>query len=1108
MANSLESRFVPAGFFALRTPLLPFDDLLGWSAGLSAPWALDNGASLDAAIATDKLLLRERLSDIISRPEVREALFVASPDLDERLPVWQQTPDSDASEKMERALVRYFTRMAGRPTPFGLFAGCSVGSVGAATALTLAGLSNYGRHTRLDMDYVVALAQSLARDATVQGELAVHPNSSLYVTPGRICYAEVRRNGKGWTHHNVALARSDYLDATLARAAAGSLPDALARGLIETDPDATREEADEFIDELIQQQVLVPELVPPLTGPEPVPGIALRLHRHSGGIAAERLGQMHAALASLDAQGIGAAPDRYREIAGALKELPVKIEPGRLFQVDMVKPVVGATLGSEVVEEVLRGVTILQRLARPPRDTAIKRFCERFTTRYEAREVPLVEALDHEVGIGFDVADRAELESSSLLEGLTFPQAEEESTRWGKREVALLRKLSRALTLGLREIELEPADIAEMSHPEPLPLPNAFAAIGAVAAASPTALAQGDFRVLLGGASGPSGARLLGRFCHADPVLEESVRSHLRAEEALDPDAVFAEIVHLPESRLGNILARPVLREYEIPYLGRSGVDLERQIPITDLRVSVVGNEVVLRSARLDRRIIPRLTSAHNFEACQGTYKFLCALQGQGTAIALGWDWGPLRDAPHLPRVVAGRMVFSRASWRLCHSELQALGRSRGAARFCAMQELRAARRLPRWVLLADGDNELPVDLDNVLCVETLIELIKAREQATLSELLPAPEELVTTGPEGRFVHEFVIPFLRAAPAKTVASTMRAPDTGSAAMFRTKWSKTRNGQMMANVGQRSFPPGSEWLYAKLYTGQAMADQVLREVVGRAVEDVADRSHSIHRWFFIRYGDPDWHIRARFQGEPEVLQALVLPALKAAAAPFLADGRIWRFQLDTYEREVERYGGEEGMPLAEQLFHADSVAALELLETAEDARADIRWRTAIYSIDRFLNDLGLDLTTRHKVSKRVAAEFASEFRADRKLREQVSDKYRVERKGLQSLLEGADDPAAARSVASILCRRTDRMAPAVAELQRLEQAGRLERPLAELAASFIHMHVNRLLPSAHRAQELVLYEFLKRWYESKIAQLAASTAEKLLPVKQSSVVECG
>src|SRR6516162_8452084 len=176
MANSLESRFVPAGFFALRTPLLPFDDLLGWSAGLSAPWALDNGASLDAAIATDKLLLRERLSDIISRPEVREALFVASPDLDERLPVWQQTPDSDASEKMERALVRYFTRMAGRPTPFGLFAGCSVGSVGAATGLTLAGLSNYRRHTRLDMDYVVALAHSLARDATVQGELAVHPN--------------------------------------------------------------------------------------------------------------------------------------------------------------------------------------------------------------------------------------------------------------------------------------------------------------------------------------------------------------------------------------------------------------------------------------------------------------------------------------------------------------------------------------------------------------------------------------------------------------------------------------------------------------------------------------------------------------------------------------------------------------------------------------------------------------------------------------------------------------------------------------------------------------------------------------------------------------------
>ena len=88
---------------------------------------------------------------------------------------------------------------------------------------------------------------------------------------------------------------------------------------------------------------------------------------------------------------------------------------------------------------------------------------------------------------------------------------------------------------------------------------------------------------------------MLGRFCHGDELFERHVAEHLRAEESLQPEAIFAEVVHLPEGRVGNVLLRPVLRGYEIPYLGLSGAASEKQIPITDLRVSVVGDRIVLR---------------------------------------------------------------------------------------------------------------------------------------------------------------------------------------------------------------------------------------------------------------------------------------------------------------------------------------------------------------------------------------------------------------------------------------------------------------------------------------------------------------------------------
>ena len=97
----------------------------------------------------------------------------------------------------------------------------------------------------------------------------------------------------------------------------------------------------------------------------------------------------------------------------------------------------------------------------------------------------------------------------------------------------MLRKLGEALANGAGEIVLEPGGLDEMAESRLPPLPEAFAVMATVAAASEAALVGGDFQVLLGGVSGPSGARLLGRFCHADPELHRYVEAHMRAEEAL-----------------------------------------------------------------------------------------------------------------------------------------------------------------------------------------------------------------------------------------------------------------------------------------------------------------------------------------------------------------------------------------------------------------------------------------------------------------------------------------------------------------------------------------------------------------------------------------------
>src|SRR4051794_2982038 len=120
-----ECIFVPAGFFVIRTPLLPFDEFTKWGEGLKSMAALDVPEGLDNAYDSDRKQLRHRLRIIANQPEVRDGLFLASPNIIDRFQIWAVDPDSERGRKIEHVLVRYFSRMTGRATPFGLFAGVS-----------------------------------------------------------------------------------------------------------------------------------------------------------------------------------------------------------------------------------------------------------------------------------------------------------------------------------------------------------------------------------------------------------------------------------------------------------------------------------------------------------------------------------------------------------------------------------------------------------------------------------------------------------------------------------------------------------------------------------------------------------------------------------------------------------------------------------------------------------------------------------------------------------------------------------------------------------------------------------------------------------------------
>ena len=170
----------------------------------------------------------------------------------------------------------------------------------------------------------------------------------------------------------------------------------------------------------------------------------------------------------------------------------------------------------------------------------MSRFREAFSERYGTREIPLVEALDEETGIGFERSNSPLAEASPLLAGLPFRAGDNEAMPWTGRDALLLGKLAQALAEGIGEIALETSDLEALASQQHRPLPDAFYVVATVAAESDRAIARGAFRVLLQYVDGPPGALMLGRFCHADQTLHEFVRAQLQAEEAVRPEQLFA----------------------------------------------------------------------------------------------------------------------------------------------------------------------------------------------------------------------------------------------------------------------------------------------------------------------------------------------------------------------------------------------------------------------------------------------------------------------------------------------------------------------------------------------------------------------------------------
>jgi thiopeptide-type bacteriocin biosynthesis protein len=1063
------STLTPADFFLLRTPLLPSETLRDWGAGLESATVLAEGGDLEAATRRDLARVRARLREIVAQPGVRAAIQVASPSLSERLGPWLAGEETEAALAVEPAIVRYVARMAGRATPFGLFAGCAYGRAAEKTNLWVSERSAQHRRSRVSLDWILALVIRLVDSPEIRSQLRYRLNTSLYRIGSRWRFYAIRLDdGKTVKHNARSYPLRDFITTPFAEVAFGAARGRddltirdLAEAIVTAHPAVGLDDAARYVDDLVKAQLFWPSILPGVTGEDPLPRIAAVLREiPAASETADLLDSMLGDLCAADAAGPGAISPAAARLVETATRIAPEADTTNLVRVDLCKPSTEVTLGHDVLREIARGVELLAKLT-PPQESPVTEFARKFQERYEGREVPLLEALDPDYGIGFEQAQGAD--PSPLIKGLALGKREDASRAWRDRDEHLLAKLLDAATTGQTSIELSDEDVKRLSG-ERAPPPAGQTAIVAITASSADALLAGDYQISLVGASYSTAASLLGRFLQNDSALCASMVRFVRAEDARREEAVHAEIAHHNEGFGTNLACRPLLRDYEIDVLGGSGAPIERRIPLSDLLISVRDGQVVLRSASLGRRVIPLLSNAHYFGGKGfSAYRLLAFLQRSGVHANVDWSWGPLRRAAFLPRVTYGRFVLQPAVWHVETDRITALASRAGASRFRALEALRAALKLPRHVSLVDGDNVLPLDLHNPLSVESLLGLCKGRPRLQFVETLGAEGPQIAAGPEGTFHHEIFVPILRRSPERPAspASTPLAP--------------------RATPAGHSKAPGSDWLFAKLYCGMTSAEAILCNTVAPLVRRLREE-RLVERWFFVRYSDPGLHLRLRFQGDPATLWTRVAPRLLEALSA--SSSLVHRTTLDTYELEIERYGGEKAMAIAHEVFAADSDAALDVIRSC-GSDPEARWRLALYGMNDLLAVLGFDMSKRRAIVSSARDEWFSSLHGNANVSHRLGAKFREARRDLESLLEKPAERYA-RGIEAYR-RRASALETVGRRLRELDHAGDLVAPMDRVVKSYLHMSANRIFRGSQNQHELVVYDLLSRLYEGALAR---------------------
>lgn len=997
-----------------------------------------------------------------NEPLFQEAIFLASPGLHESI----QKNNPKQFRSVTLSLLKYFLRMCSRTTPFGLFSSVVWGKFSSSTNLKLQ-LDKLKKIARPDMEWLTKYTHQLVSSTNIIKKARVVANPSLVKQGSRIIIWRTNKDlGK---KEQLSIKSTPIANEILESCVSPILYEDLEEHVCQLHPTHDSQKIKNYIWLLFKQGYLLSQI-----------SINCRQHFNfsdwieqitasgcdSG--SACHLKSIDESISKYQKLKSGEGLDLLSQLASNMQST---IKTPHSIQVDSFFAQPALTLSARVQDDIKEAAKVLCLLSQKAPVTQIKplqSYHQRFLEKYGIhRLVPLEEVFNENSGLG--QIDNYQNESFTNLEKTHPPESLDflltHLSREGQRSTEV--KLENYLGNSISNLQADQAPISLELYFE-------------IFSSSPCDVDKGEYTLALNPViMSTQAGSTFARFLHLwGPDKTEAMKNLLLAEESIEPDSIIAEATFLPDTpRTINVAIHPPLRRYALCFHYHPYSD--NAIYPSDIHVGADATGLYLYVPKLAKKLKVALSSAINPELAPPLLKFLLTISNEQQASFLPFWWAPFKSFTFLPRLTYKNIILCPSRWYINLKTLNLDDSADKAELARSLHEKCFFLTIPQKIYLTEHDHRLKLDRSNPLHFEILVDHLQAKKELVLFEALENSSISPVSSKRGHHVTEFVVPLIRNPCALKEATDNNLIDSIGPRLI-----------VPPGPSQRVFLPGDRCLYLQIPIAKEGHEAFLRDCILSWISEFRAYCNKIERWFYIRYKENSSdHIRLRIFAPKEVIYHELMPFLHNKLLPLHSRGEIGNTSWHAYEREIERYGDEFTIELAEKFFHSDSECCCELLQLRKSTPEGL----PLYAI------AGLGIL---HIGKHFYSNLQPLVELLKTWRETKSDLLKGSRAVIREWLDAACSLLDLAPPNPVTCRQFDVvniLNKGTASLKAyssrvIENHTYSSHKMLTIASSLFHMHCNRLL-GIDKEQESRAHVFAAHLLMSAVEKAKAQRASQ-------------